>query len=174
MVRRIGSNALPALLLVLALLLLLQVRQKQVEKKSGGKSSSSKTTDHWGGPDGDLGGIGPAKPSKVRQRPEQPEKPKSLVAKPVKGRPGYVYHPVDGRILDVRGVWAGTMVRNSGVTFLVPKMGYIVTPEAAMKSLTPLEGGTEVVMCRPFYPEARWDDGTPVIPGDAAGGQEGS
>lgn len=156
-------------ILVLALLLCQRKEEVAAEKARVASSKSSPILRD------EAGSTSPGgKPTKVRQRPEQPKKEEQLVVKPVQGRPGFVYHPVDGRILDVRGVPAGTMVKNAGVIFQVPKMGYIITPEAAMKALSPLEGGTEVVSCRPFYPEARWDDGAPLMPGDAAGNQEGS
>jgi hypothetical protein len=165
--KRLGIGI--AVILVLALLLCQRKEEVAAEKAlTASSKSSSIQREEDGSP------FAGGKPTKVRQRPEQPKVAKTPVAKPVKGRPGFVYHPEDGRILDVRGVSAGTMVRNSGVFFLVPKMGYIITPEAAMKTLLPLEGGTEVVSCRPMYPEARWDDGAPVMPGDAPGTAEGS
>ena len=156
-------------ILVLVLLLCQRKEEVSAEKAQGASSKSSPIQrEEAGSPSAD------GKPTKVRQRPEQPKEPKTLVAKPVRGRPGFVYHPEDGRILDIRGIPAGTMVRNSGLFFQVPKMGYIITPEAAMKAFSPLEGGTEVVSCRPMYPDARWDDGAPVLPGDAPGNPEGS
>jgi hypothetical protein len=161
--KRLGIGI--AVILVLALLLCQRKEEVAAEKARAASSKSSPhLRDEAGSPSAD------GKPTKVRQRPEQPEKPKLLVAKPVKGRPGFVYHPVDARVLDVRGVWAGTMVRNSGVIFQVPKMGYLITPEEAMKAFSPRESGAEVVSCTPYYPEPRWDDGTPVAPGEATGG----
>jgi hypothetical protein len=191
-VRRIGPKVLPALLLVLALFLFLQVRQQQEEGKSGGKTSSMQTTDHWVGPKGDLAGTGPGKLGKLSQRPEQPERGKSEgqipLAEPVQGRPGFVHHPVSGKIVDVRGIPAGLMVRQgSGEMFLIPKMGYVITSEAYRKAVWNLseiepgvtlsEGseagltwslgngdGVMVVSCHPMHWETQWDDGTPYIP----------
>ena len=194
MVRRIGSKALPALVLVLALLLLLQVRQKQAEEKTGGESSSMKTPDRWRGPKGDLADTTPGKPGKVSQRPEQPERGKSdgqiPLAEPVPGQPGFVYHPVSRQIVDVRGFPAGLAVRQGvGEMFLIPKMGYVITSEAYRKAVwgnilsegsgvalsgegevgmtvlsTGNEAGVTVVSCRPMHWETKWDDGTPVVP----------
>lgn len=164
--KRLGIGI--AVILVLALLLCQRKEEVTAEKTRAASSQSPSNLQEEAGPSAS------GKPTKVRQRPEQPKEPKPLVAKPVKGRPGFVYHPADGRVLDVRGVWAGTMVRNSGVFFQVPKMGYIITPEASMKTFSPLEGGTEVAGCSPMYMEPRWDDGAPVAPGEEAGNQEGS
>ena len=191
-VRRIGSKALPALLLVFAVLLLLQARQKQAEESLGGKSSSMKTPDPGGGPKGDLADMAPGKPSKVSQRPEQPARSKSKgpipSAEPVPGQPGFVYHPVSRQIVDVRGIPAGLMVRQGfGEMFLIPKMGYVITSEAYRKAVWNLseiepgvtlsEGGeagvtwslgngdgVSVVSCRPMHWETKWDDGTPFVP----------
>jgi hypothetical protein len=192
--RRIGSKALPALLLVLALLLLLQVRQKQSEEKSGGVSSSMTVPDHRSGLNSDLPDTAPGKPGKVNQRPEQPERGKSkgpiLSAEPVPGQPGFVYHPVSRQIVDVRGIPAGLMVRQGfGEMFLIPKMGYVITSEAYRKAVwgnfgtaasevtLSSEGeadvsvwsigngnGVSVVSCRPMHWETKWDDGTPFVP----------
>jgi hypothetical protein len=198
-VRRIGSKALPALLLVFALLLLLQVRQKQSEEKSGGVSSSMTVPDHRSGLNSDLADTAPGKPGKVNQRPEQPERGKSkgpiLSAEPVPGQPGFVYHPVSRQIVDVRGIPAGLMVRQGfGEMFLIPKMGYVITSEAYRKAVWNLseiepgvtlsEGGeagvtwslgngdgVSVVSCHPLHWETKWDDGTPYVP-DGEGKEE--
>jgi hypothetical protein len=164
--KRLGIGI--AAILLLALVLCQRKEEATAEKTRAASSKSSPMLREEAGSPSD------SKPTKIRQRPEQPEKAKPLVAKPVKGRPGFVYHPADGRILDVRGIWAGTLVGSGEVFFQLPKMGYIITPEDSMKAGLPREGGVNALVCRPHYPEPRWDDGTPVMPGDASGSQEGS
>lgn len=181
--------ALPLLFVMLALLLFLQVGQKHAEEKSGGKSSLMKTMDHWSGPNGDFS-TGAAKPTKVGQRPEHHEKEAKIpVAEPVPHQPGFVYHPVSGKIVDVRGIPAGLMVQQGmGEMFLIPKMGYVITSEAYRKAVwrnlgnaepeaTLSEGseaglilslgngdGVSIVSCHPMHWETQWDDGTPYVP----------
>ena len=166
--KRLGIGI--AVILVLALLLC-QRKEEVAEEKARAASSKSSLNLREEAESSTAGG----KPTKVRQRPEQPKVVKTPVAKPVKGRPGFVYDPSDGRILDVRGVPAGAMVTSGfGPIFIIPKMGYIITPEAAMKAISPGVGGVMIASCMPVYPEARWDDGTPLMPGDAAASGEGS
>ena len=85
---------------------------------------------------GDSAGAAPRKPSKLGQRPEHHETDAKVpTAKPVPNRPGFVFHPVNGEIVDVRGIPAGHMVQQSGATFFIPKMGYVITAEDYHKAV---------------------------------------
>jgi hypothetical protein len=188
-VKRIGSKALPALLLMLALLMILHVSRNQVEGVAGGMSSAGET-DHPSGITGDMVDDRLGKPTKVSQRPGHQEKEaKTPLAEPVAGQPGFVYHPVSRQIVDVRGIPAGFMVQQGmSEMFLIPKMGYVITSEAYRKAVWNNLGkaepgvtlsvgseagltwslgngdGVSVVSCHPMHWETQWDDGTRYIP----------
>lgn len=149
-----------AFLPVLALLLYL--RQYQAEDH---RSLSTERTGHEDGMDGDVADTAPRKPSKVSQRPEHREPETTIpLARPVRDQPGFVYHPVSGEIVDVRGIPAGHMVQRSGTMFLIPKMGYIITAEDYKKAVWNFGGETTVVSCKAVHWETQWDDGTPYLP----------
>ncbi|HEY1122836.1 MAG TPA: hypothetical protein VGE67_14595 [Haloferula sp.] len=175
---------MPALLQVLALLLFLQVRgyRSQVD---GRGSSSIGAADHSDAMKVGPVESGPGKPSKVSERPEHAET-KIPLAEPVADQPGFVIHPVNGKIVDVSGIPAGLMVQESGAMFVIPKMGYVITSEAYNKAVWnhvaglgavisgegeagatwSIGGGTgpSVVSCKPIQWETQWDDGTPYVP----------
>ncbi|MCW1884679.1 hypothetical protein OKA04_08055 [Luteolibacter flavescens] len=192
-VKRRTATVLPVLLLVLALLLVLNTRQADTDQTAG-------EMDHLNGTIGELANSRPGKPSKGSRRSQsQKAEAKVPIAEPVQGQPGFVYHPVSGKIVDVRGIPAGLMVRQGrGKVFLIPKMGYIITSDAYRKAVENIsflgsleissgEGeealmllpgndeGVSVVSCRPAHWETQWDDGTPHVPaGDVRGEPESS
>ena len=179
-----------ALLLVLALLLFLQVRRHH-SQVDGRNSSSSVTADRSHAMKGGSVESEPRKPSKVSDRPEHlVADDKIPLAEPVRGQPGFVYHPVTGKIVDVRGVPAGLAVTQGGSgMFVIPKMGYVITTEAFNKAVWGNERGlagegailgsfgdekVRIVSCFPAGWETRWDDGTPYVPDGEANGEPDS
>ena len=183
--RRIGFATFLAVLLVLALLF----HGLSNDAEKDGRSPTGAIAQRNAAKEGTETAKGESKPTKASERPSVPVK-KLPLAEPVPDRPGFVIHPVNGGIVDVRGIPAGLVVQESGVMFQIPKMGYVITADAFNKAVwnpsavttslgddgkpvLSIGGGDvpAVVSCHPAHWETRWDDGSPYVPDEEANGK---
>jgi hypothetical protein len=100
-----------------------------------------------GPPEGDAG---EAKPGKTAERPTLVKK-KPPVAEPVADKPGYVKSPFSGKIIDVRGIPAGTLVADP--TFPASEKKHFRVPE-----LSPED---QEILARETAPEGKPVPGKP-------------